>query len=160
MRIIVISDTHGDYAHLESVIMRNTDADWIFHLGDGETELDRFVTSHPALAPKIIHVAGNCDYDSLSPDFFILEAGDHKIFATHGHKYGVRSSLQHLRYIARENGCDIVLFGHTHERLDAYEDGMWLFNPGSAACPRDGLKPSFGNIDISDYGVLVNIADV
>lgn len=160
MRIIVISDTHGDYKNLESVIMRNTDADWIIHLGDGETELDQFVTSHPAIAPKIIHVAGNCDYDSLSPDFFVLPAGDHKIFATHGHKYGIRSNFEHLKYIAHEHECDIILFGHTHERFESYEDGIWLLNPGSAACPRDGSKPSFGNIDVSDYGVLINIADV
>jgi hypothetical protein len=160
MRIIVISDTHGDYFNLESIIMRNTDADWIFHLGDGERELDRFVESHPVIAPKIIHVAGNCDYDSLSPDIFTLPAIEHKILATHGHKYGVRSSLEHLKYVARENDCDIILFGHTHQRFQAYEDGVWLFNPGSASCPRDGSKPSFGNIDISEYGVLMNIADV
>ena len=32
MRIVVLSDTHGNYRALESVIMRNTDADWIIQL--------------------------------------------------------------------------------------------------------------------------------
>ena len=160
MRIIVISDTHGSYSAIESVFIRNSDADWFIHLGDGESELDRFVISHKEFAPKIIHVAGNCDYDTLSPDHIVLPAVEHKIFAAHGHKFGVRSSLQHLKLVAKENGCDIILFGHTHERFMSYEDGIWLLNPGSAACPRDEKNPSFGTIDVSEYGVLVNIADV
>lgn len=68
MRIIVMSDSHGNYSAVESIIDRNTDADWIFHLGDGERELDRYITSHPMIARKIIHVAGNCDFNSMSPD--------------------------------------------------------------------------------------------
>ena len=55
MRIIVMSDSHGSYSAIESIIARNTDADWIFHLGDGERELDRYITSHPMIAQKIIH---------------------------------------------------------------------------------------------------------
>ena len=72
MRIVVLSDTHGNYFNLESIILRNTDADWIIHLGDGEHELDNFILSHQKLAPKIIHVAGNCDFDSLSNDVFFF----------------------------------------------------------------------------------------
>ena len=160
MRIIVISDTHGNYSNLEKVLKRNTDADWIIHLGDGELELDRFVIARPVIAPKIIHVAGNCDYDSLSPDFFVLPAIEHRIFAAHGHKYSVSASLDKIKAAARENDCDIILFGHTHERFMTYEDGLYIMNPGSAASPRDGKRPSFGNIDVSEYGVLMNIADV
>ncbi len=160
MRIVVLSDTHGDYSALESVIMRNTDADWFIHLGDGERELDRFVLSHSSLSQKIIHVAGNCDYNSLSNDFFILPALDHKILATHGHRYGVKSSLERLKILARQNECDIILFGHTHSRFEHYSDGLYILNPGSASCPRDGNKPSFGTLDISIYGVIMNITDV
>lgn len=160
MRIIVISDTHGNFSALENVIMRNTDADWIIHLGDGERELDRFIVSHPILTPKIIHVAGNCDYNSFSHDVFVLPVMDHKILATHGHTFGVKSSLVPLRKTAIANGCDIVLYGHSHARFQSYEDGMWIMNPGSASCPRDGNRPSFGHIDISPAGVVTNIVDI
>ncbi|MBQ9898206.1 MAG: metallophosphoesterase [Ruminococcus sp.] len=160
MRIIVLSDSHGNYPALESVIMRNTDADWIFHLGDGERELDRFVLSHEILAPKIIHVAGNCDFRSLSPEVFTLPALDHKILAAHGHQLGVKGSLERIKSLARQNGCDIVLYGHTHCRFCSFEDGLYIMNPGSCSCPRDGSKPSFGHIDISPAGVVTNIADV
>ena len=160
MRIIVMSDTHGNYSALESIIMRNTDADRFIHLGDGERELDRFIVSHEIISQKIIHVAGNCDYLSFSQDVFTLPVMEHKIFAAHGHQFGVKSSLERLKAIARSNGCDIVLYGHTHERFQSYEDGMWIMNPGSAACPRDGNRPSFGHIDISPAGVVTNITDV
>lgn len=160
MRIIVMSDSHGNYQALEKVILRNTDADWIFHLGDGESELDRFIVNHPVIAPKIIHVAGNCDYHSLSSDDFVLPVPGHKIFATHGHRYGVNFSLEHIKDTARENGCDIILYGHTHVRFNKSEDGFYILNPGSSSSPRDNRPPSFGHIDISDQGVVTNIADI
>ncbi|HOC34138.1 MAG: Phosphodiesterase YfcE [Firmicutes bacterium ADurb.BinA205] len=161
MRVIVISDTHGNYPALEKVFMRNTDADWLIHLGDGERELDRFVVSHPELSQKIIHVAGNCDYNSLSPEHFILPLpGGHRILATHGHLYGVNSSRERLKMLARANKCDIILFGHTHERFECTENGFKIMNPGSASCPRDGRPPSFGHIDISPAGIVLNIVSI
>ncbi len=160
MRIVVMSDTHGNTFALERIIMKNTDADWIIHLGDGEHELDNFLLSHQKLAPKIIHVAGNCDFGSMSPEMFILSVPDHKILATHGHLYGVGGSLDRLKALAISNGCDIVLFGHTHVRYESYQNGIYLLNPGSASIPRDGNKPSFGHIDISPAGIVTNIVDV
>lgn len=160
MRIIVMSDSHGNYQALEDVILRNTDADWIFHLGDGESELDRFIVSHPVIAPKIIHVAGNCDYHSLSSNDFVLPVPGHKIFATHGHRYGVNFSLDNIKNAAKEKGCDIILYGHTHVRFNKIEDGFYILNPGSASIPRDNRAPSFGHIDISAQGIVTNIADI
>lgn len=160
MRIIVMSDSHGNYNALEKIILRNTDADWIIHLGDGEPELDRFIVEHPIIAPKIIHVAGNCDYRSFSSDDFVLPVPDHKIFATHGHRYGVNFSLEDIKNQAKEHGCDIILFGHTHVRFNKFEDGFYILNPGSSSAPRDNRPPSFGHIDISSQGVVTNVADV
>lgn len=160
MRIIVLSDTHGSYSALEKVLMRNTDADWFIHLGDGERELDRFKVSHPIFEHRIIHVAGNCDYNSMSHDQFILPVADCKIFATHGHQYGVKSSLGPLKKTALQNGCNIALYGHTHSRFMSCEDGLYIMNPGSASCPRDGKEPSFGHIDISPAGIVMNIAEI
>ncbi len=160
MRIIVISDTHGNYNAIESVFMRNKDADWFFHLGDGENELDRFIITHMDMSQKIIHVAGNCDYDSLSPTTFILPVPGHRIFAAHGHRLAVKNDLSLLKKAALENECDIAIFGHTHVPYNQYDDGMYLFNPGTAATAVGGVKSTFGCIDISDDGVLLNVAPV
>ncbi len=67
MRIIVISDTHGLTCSIEDVFLRNKDADLFIHLGDGERDLDSFLSENPAYTNKTIHVAGNCDWGSLSP---------------------------------------------------------------------------------------------
>ncbi|MBQ8348800.1 MAG: metallophosphoesterase [Ruminococcus sp.] len=160
MQIIVMSDSHGNYSALEKVILNHTEADWIIHLGDGERELDNFCSAHPVIAPKIVRVAGNCDYFSIQPDQFILPALDHKIFAAHGHKYGVNFSLENLKKTAQAQSCDIILYGHTHVRCNKFEDGLYIMNPGSASIPRDGNKPSFGLIDISEKGILMNIAEI
>ena len=52
--------------------------------------------------------------------------------------------------------ADIVLFGHTHERLEKYiptdDGGFYLFNPGSIG----GFKPSYGIINIADSGILLS----
>lgn len=160
MRIIVLSDTHGNYSALENILTRNADADWFIHLGDGETELKKFSISNPVFERRIIHVAGNCDYNSMSHDDFILPLTSCKIFATHGHHYGVKSSLESLKKTALLNGCNIALYGHTHSRFMKYENGLYIMNPGSASYPRDGNNPSFGHIDISPAGIVMNITDV
>ena len=161
MRIIAISDTHGNYSALSSVFLRNSDADWFIHLGDGERELNRFIIEHPEYIEKVLHVSGNCDVGSLSPEYVVLPLSNgHKLFATHGHTVGVKGGLDRLKGRAEKLECDIVLYGHTHVRQNTFADGLYILNPGSASCPHDGRKPSFGTVDISDAGVLLNIADV
>ena len=60
MRIIVISDTHGNYKALESVLLRNSDADWIFFLVDGERDVDTFLMLQHEFTEKILVVWGIC----------------------------------------------------------------------------------------------------
>ena len=160
MRIIAISDTHGSRQAIDSVFLRNSDADWFFHLGDGERDLDGFLLEHPEYTEKVIHVAGNCDWGSLSSGFEILPVGLNKIFATHGHLYAVKNDLEIIKRTAKQYGCNIILYGHTHVRYNKFEDGLYILNPGSAGCPHDGTKPSFGHIDITPQWIVTNIADI
>lgn len=158
MRIIVVSDTHGNYNALLKVFERNLAADIFIHLGDGEKELDEMVMRFPRL--DIRHVSGNCDYASLSPSVMIIGVGDYKIIAAHGHRHGVKYSLETFKALAQENKADIALFGHTHARFEAFEDGIYFLNPGSASSPRDGKKPSYGFIDITKSGIVTNIVEL
>ena len=52
--------------------------------------------------------------------------------------------------------ADLVLFGHIHMRMDRNTDGIRLFNPGSAAQPRDQFGPSFGLVDVLEAGLLTS----
>ena len=130
------------------------------HLGDGEEDVDTLITRYPDVASRFVHVCGNCDFGSLSPKVYIMPVGGHKIYASHGHMQNVKYTYENIKKIAAANGCDIILFGHTHNRYLHYENGIYIMNPGSASIPHDGTKPSFGCIDISDAGILTNITDI
>ena len=156
MRIIVFSDSHGSYAALKHIVSNNLSADIFIHLGDGERELDRIVTEYPD--KNFHHVKGNCDYASFSDSVLMLFlGGNHKLFATHGHTMGVKYSTDKIVETARANGADIVLFGHTHASCRSYCDGLYILNPGSCSCPRDGKPPSYGFIDVTDSGIFTAI---
>lgn len=159
MRIIVMSDSHGDYFAVEEIIQRNLSADMFIHLGDGERELDKAVMKYPQI--NIHHVAGNCDYASLSPDMLCLQVEHgHRLIATHGHNYAVKYSLDVIKNTASENKADIILYGHTHSRYWKHEDGYYILNPGSASCPRDGNAPSYAFIDVTEKGIMANIVSL
>lgn len=161
MRIIVLSDTHRNYAVLETIFARHPDADLFVHLGDGEEELDCYLAKYPHRAPKIWHVQGNCDRMSLSPPRLTLDLPfGHRLFAAHGHNESVKYSTSPIRLLAQKEHADIILFGHTHERYEHYEDGIYFLNPGSASCPRDGFPPSYGSVEVTEAGVLTAIIPV
>ena len=160
MRIIGFSDTHGNYSAMHKIFKRNGDADLFIFLGDGERDLDSLRVQY--LDKKIVNVSGNCDFASLTPenDIYMTDNGI-KIFFTHGHKWGVKYSTDRLFYKAKEIGAQIALFGHTHCRYYAYEEGIHILNPGSAGQPRDGKPASYAYIDITkDGGIFCSHVDL
>lgn len=158
MKIIVMSDSHGNYRAIENIV-ENYYADLYIHLGDGESELNKIVVKYPD--KKFIHVAGNCDFASLSDREILFSPDDvNCIFAVHGHYHGVKSSVEILKEMARDKGANIALYGHTHCRFLEYDDGLYIMNPGSVSCPRDGNPPSFGIIELTNKGILTNIVDL
>lgn len=154
-----MSDSHGKLGAVTDVIEKNLGkADIYVHLGDGEYETDLALSAYPHI--DLRRVAGNCDIGSRLSDSMIISVGDARIFAAHGHRYGVKYGLDGITRAAAENGCNIVLFGHTHERFLHYEDGIYYMNPGSCALPRDGKATSYGFIDITDKGIFTAVSDV
>ena len=74
MRIIVFSDTHGNYSAMHKIFKRNGDADLFIFLGDGERDLDSLRVQY--LDKKIVNVSGNCDFASLTPENDIYMTDD------------------------------------------------------------------------------------
>lgn len=162
MKIIVLSDTHGAVDHLFQVTAMHQDADLMIHLGDGEKDLYCLFSSRPELEKKMYSLKGNCDFGILSHTMRTLELDlpyGHKIFAAHGDGwYRVKYSSARIIHKARECQADILLYGHTHVSECRYEDGLYIINPGSLGIPRDYGKYSYALLDISEQGVLANIA--
>ena len=47
---------------------------------------------------------------------------------------------------ARENKCDILVYGHTHVKKLEKKDNLIILNPGSPSRPRD-YAPSFAILE-------------
>lgn len=152
MRIIAFSDTHKRFDVMLRIVEDNKDAGMFIFLGDGERELDDLRSYYPNT--KILNVSGNCDFNSMAKSVDATFSEGKKILFLHGHMHNVKYGTQGIVKLAHDNNADIVLFGHTHQRYCSYEDGVYVFNPGSAGQPRDGKAPSYGFIDITKAGIV------
>lgn len=150
MRIAVFSDTHGRCGGMLSGA-RRVRPDVLVHLGDCVRDAEELRRAFPEI--PLYSVSGNCDYCCDIPDKLLFMAGPVSVFASHGHRYGVKYGLDRLLLQARLRGTGLVLFGHTHIPLLLEDGGMQIMNPGTAG--GIGAEPSFGVADISDSGGLV-----
>lgn len=125
MRILVVSDSHGDSYSLRKALEREGNCALIIHLGDGERDT-AFIHGIP-----LLQVRGNCDFASELPTTLLTQEGGKTILCTHGHTQMVKYGLTVLREQALDKHADIALYGHTHVPVQTYEDGLYLCNPGS-----------------------------
>ncbi len=148
MRILVVSDIHESETALWAALDEQPTARTVLFLGDGlrrvEQTAERF-TEH-----TFYTVPGNCDFAAMQPKARLEIIGGKRIFFTHGHLYGVKSDPEPLWTAARERGADIVLFGHTHQPMQEYRDGLYILNPGSL-----GYGGTYGYIDLTPSGGIV-----
>ena len=148
MKLVVLSDSHGAFRAVEEVLEKNPAATRVLFLGDGEDEMQDMVHLYPRLVFTM--VCGNCDFGSRLPSEEVVEAGEHRIFMTHGHLYGVKSGdLSRLVSAAAARGCDIALYGHTHEaRIDRI-DGVTCINPGSVR-----YTPGYCELNLTETAII------
>ena len=137
LRILIMSDSHGRNENVELAIAQVREEigefQMLIHLGDvGDAREIESLAGVPCYI-----VRGNTDYDAKLLNANVIEAGGHRIFATHGHLYQVDMRLDLLRFAALENDCDIAMYGHTHvPYLEEDPDDITILNPGSISKPR------------------------
>jgi len=146
MKIIVVSDNHGRSDWIPNVMKRHRDADYFIHCGDIEL--------HPSEVFGFICVRGNNDYYDY-PEFRVLNLGKHNIFITHGHRMMLFKDRSILVNKAKEYGCNIVCFGHTHVFEYQILDGVHLINPGSIRYNRDFSRPCYAILEIQGDDIKV-----
>lgn len=147
-RILVVSDSHGNNENVKKAIDAADKIDMMIHLGDVGANYPE--VEYMCGMPTYI-AAGNCDYSGALKERLILTVGKHKIFATHGHRYGVNESLFHLLHVAKENDCDIAMYGHTHIPFLDETGSCTVLNPGSLTFPRqEDFKKTFLVMEIDD----------
>ncbi len=138
MRALIFSDSHGDEENLRwmaELMSRRGPVNAYVHCGDGAQDFERVENYLLTLSPqaRIYGVRGNCDYFVHDvPDQRVMRLGTVNVLITHGHLYGVKTTLSLLPRPAKELGCSVVLFGHTHRPTLEERDGILLMNPGTA----------------------------
>ncbi|MDS9471657.1 metallophosphoesterase [Sporosarcina pasteurii] len=151
MKIIVLSDSHGDKTTIEKVATQQADA--YFHCGDSE------IAYHDPVFQSMYKVAGNCDIDDEYPDEVTTTIGGKKIFMVHGHRHDVKGSMMGMYYSAKEKAVDIALFGHSHIYGAEMKDGILFVNPGSTMLPRGGNPATYAVIELGEK-VVVTFKDL
>lgn len=162
MKILVVSDTHGDTELLHDVIFRNhSGLDLAIHLGDNLKDFNEVMMEFPNIAS--LGVLGNCDFASMYADAKTegcFTAENHRIFYTHGHKYNVSYGIEYLASNAKFNNCDIALYGHTHIGVISECSGVKVINPGSLSRPRDNSNGSYALLEIHGEKINCRIIEV
>jgi len=145
MKILVMSDTHGDEEIIRHVREANLNVDAIFHCGDSELSPDNE-------SLEDVHVVqGNCDWRDSFLEEKLIELSGVRIFITHGQLYDVKRALMPIKYKAEEMNADVVLFGHSHLLGAETDQGVLFLNPGSLKQPRGRREKS--------YAILQKIAE-
>jgi putative phosphoesterase len=156
MKILVISDTHGDTNKAEEAIRLNKGINLIIHLGDYFRDAQKLSNLFPNIPMEYIY--GNSDFmiDDV-PAEKMLDVCGKRIFITHGHRYSVKWDYDKLFKKAEDQHADMLLFGHTHVPEIINKDKYYVLNPGSTSDPRDESDESYAIIEIANGRVAPRI---
>jgi putative phosphoesterase len=155
MKILVISDTHGNFPLAFKACEIAEPFDTLIHLGDGA---DDAALLESTLNVNVIHVAGNCDLGSASPRELLWECEGKKLLLVHGDAYGVKSGLARIEKRAGEVGADAVLFGHTHRATVTTLSGILAVNPGTLM--RASQQTTFATLEITPLGITADLLSI
>lgn len=159
MRILVVSDTHGDISNVERLLSKDKNFEMIIHLGDCCRDAANIERKYPEIQVEAVY--GNCDFMvGEVPSERLIEVGGKRIFATHGHIYSVKYGTDRLVNTARDMKADILLFGHTHVSSLIEGEDYVLLNPGSISNSRDGFGESYAIIEIRRARLTYEICQV
>lgn len=150
MKLLILSDSHRNLDYMQKAVELER-PDRIIHLGDHEADAMRLREKYPNI--PMYSVTGNCDYGGAPLVINEIIEGV-RFYMTHGHTVGVRYGLLRAELTAREAGANVFLFGHTHESLCEWVNGIWIVNPGSCS----GRGPvTYAVIELNDGAVRPKI---
>lgn len=159
----VISDTHiPDRAKKipEKVFTVFDKVDFIVHAGD--LVQSSVIDELERLAPVLV-VSGNMDRPEIRsrlPKLNSLKVFEWRIGVTHNP--GALFSMGKMREIAKKNGFDVLVYGHTHSSTIRWEQGIIFMNPGSPTTPAPPFwaKPSVGLLRVTKEGIIPEIVQI
>ena len=156
MKIIVFSDSHGDYLNLEKILLKNQDTDLFLHLGDCVAEFEDLMSVYPKFIYESVY--GNIDDVCSLPDYKIILVKKKRLLITHGHRFCVNNGLDDIKNLIQKQDIDLAFYGHTHIPMITLWNEKWLVNPGSIALPRQSSgERTYAQILITPQKIDVDI---
>ena len=141
MKILVVSDSHGNDEILQELYSQYPNMDYYLHAGDSQS-------SSMVIYP-FDSVLGNCDYYDFDRCRRIkTSVGD--IF------------MKHFPTLRSNEAKDVKIFihGHTHKNaLYIDNDGLITLCPGSISRPRDGTIGSYVIINIENERIEIKVIE-
>ena len=145
MKIGVISDTHGLLD--EAILPYFEDVEHILHAGDigRVTIIERLTLIAPVTA-----VSGNVDgfEESGFPRESVIDLAGCRIALCHRLYEGGAMTREGRDFLDRVRPR-VCVFGHTHQPMARWLDGILLFNPGSAGPKRFRLPRGIGFLSLN-----------
>jgi putative phosphoesterase len=156
MKILVISDTHGDIENVKKILANNDECEMVIHLGDYFRDALKLQELFPNFSYEYVY--GNSDFMIGDiPIEKIIEVEGVKIFITHGHKYSVKWDFEKLYRKAENENVQALLFGHTHEAVFENKGNYFILNPGST-CDAKGMESeSYAILEINNGEIKASI---
>lgn len=155
MKILVISDTHGNIDRVRELldVLKGSDVKAILHCGDYISDA-RLI--HKFYSEFEMHgVYGNCDVGFGGEYSTVVTFEGVSIYITHGHRYGVKwGEYDELAIDAAAHDAMVAVCGHSHQAYLQQLDDILVMNPGSITLPRDSKWPSYGILEVKDGKVL------
>lgn len=158
----LISDTHipsKAKSIPKQVFTVFANVDYIIHAGD-LVELS-VIDELEQIAP-VLAVQGNMDAPEVSgvlPQLNSLKLFDKKIGVIHDPDTAF--GMSKMRQLVKENGFDVLVYGHTHNSSITWEEKTLYINPGSPTNPSNFMsKPSIALLKITKDDVLPEIINI
>lgn len=155
MKLLVISDTHGNDTLALKAHSLAEPVDVIIHLGDGLADAELM---HQLLNVNVISVAGNCDIGSGAPRELLWECEGKRVFLTHGDLYGVKAGLERLKRRALDVTADLVLFGHSHLATKELFSDILFLNPGTML--HAAQYKSYAVVEVEPDGISIKLHEI
>ncbi len=159
MKVLVISDIHGDINKMEDILEEHSDSDVKIFLGDFQVSK---IGQKELTAKFDFVVRGNNDYPGISQDTLLVDLDGVIAYITHGDRFFSLTEYVNKDKISKagvKHGADIVMHGHDHKASISEHNGITVFNPGSPSFPRFGSKAAYGIIIIED-GKIIDIKNI
>ena len=149
MKILIVSDIHGNYLNMKKVLDNEVNFDYMFILGDVLSgpyiegyDPDELANLLNTYSNKIFYVRGNCDVSRMDllnfymeKDYLLLPIDNINFFLTHGHMYN--------EHMLPDVEFDVYMQGHTHIPVMKKVGDIIYLNPGSITLPKGMSDKSY-----------------